>query len=330
VSAWSLGWTAASVARAGSDVRLVLMAPPTGHFPRAGDEVVVAGTFGEPQFAARHVLRVLPSHDGLLVQVAGPDGKALDRAVPPRRIAGVVRLDVPYVGGLLRRTAPWIFFALPAIPFVIGIAQVLTARSRAAGPAVRTEESQRGEARHTVLVSVTCLVAAVLVGAAAAGVRPQVVRTGSMTPHLPVGTIVLLSHTSGRVAAPGDVVAFRDPLGSGKTLLHRVVDRRTGEHGVELVTEGDAGSLPDPLPVSQADVVGRPLVALPRLAVAGRAIMDDRGVLLLSSVPLALWVVLASQSRRRHRWKPKHAAPRQSHLLARLVRPRVVPRHARA
>jgi signal peptidase len=265
-----------------------------------------------------------------LVAALNWTGEALDRAVPPRRIAGVVRLDVPYVGTLLRRTAPWIFFALPAIPFAIGVAQVVTARSRASGPTVRSTESQRGEARHTVLVSVTCLVAAVLVGAAAAGVRPRVVRTGSMTPHLPVGTIVLLRDAGARVATPGDVIAFRDPLGSGKTLLHRVVDRRIGEHGVELVTEGDAGSLPDPLPVSQADVVGRPLVALPRLAPAGREITGDRGVLLLSSVPLALWLVLASQSRRRHVWKPKHAAPSGARVLARLVRPRVVPRHARA
>lgn len=126
------------------------------------------------------------------------------------------------------------------------------------------------ELRRTALRAVSWALA--LFGAAclaltaygiAAGARPLVVKTGSMRPQLPVGTVVIARPAAATSVRVGEVVAVR--RSDGKRIMHRVESvRAAGGDAVTLVVKGDRNRTADPpLTVSRVE---RPLLAVPWLA----------------------------------------------------------------
>jgi signal peptidase len=94
------------------------------------------------------------------------------------------------------------------------------------------------------------------------GARPLVVRTGSMRPGLPVGTIVLVRPLPASRAAVGEVVAI--VRADGRRILHRVVRARpAGGGAVTLTLRGDRNRVADP-PVT-VERIERPLLAIPAI-----------------------------------------------------------------
>lgn len=81
------------------------------------------------------------------------------------------------------------------------------------------------------------------------GYRLYAVRTGSMTPTYPTGSLVLDRPTSPDRLAPGRVITFR--VGS-ELVTHRLV--ATGAHGLQ--TQGDANRTADPWRLPARSVVG--------------------------------------------------------------------------
>lgn len=106
-----------------------------------------------------------------------------------------------------------------------------------------------------------CVVAAVLaLGAVATGAslwasghRMYAVASGSMTPALGVGELVLTVPPTSTSVRTGDVITYPAPAGGryGYT-THRV----TGVDGTVLTTRGDANEKPDPSTVELTEVVG--------------------------------------------------------------------------
>lgn len=105
--------------------------------------------------------------------------------------------------------------------------------------------------RRVVSAAVLALLLAAGVAAAVCwqqGLRPYVIRTGSMTPTYPVGAVVL-DDTSGPPARAGDVITFRTRSGP---VTHRLVARTaTG-----WSTKGDANRDADPWTVPPRHVIG--------------------------------------------------------------------------
>jgi len=122
--------------------------------------------------------------------------------------------------------------------------------------------------------------AAALLGAAclaltgwalANGARPLVIRTGSMAPALPVGTVVVVRAEPASRAIVGDVVAV--VRSDGRRIMHRVVAvRPAGGGSTTLVLRGDRNRADDP-PVT-VRTVERPLLTIPA---AGRPLTWLRG-----------------------------------------------------
>jgi len=92
---------------------------------------------------------------------------------------------------------------------------------------------------------------------------PLVVKTGSMRPRLPVGTVVIARPAPAASVRVGEVVAVR--RADGRRILHRVVSvAAAGGGAVTLVVKGDRNRTADPpLTVSRIE---RPLVTVPWLA----------------------------------------------------------------
>jgi signal peptidase len=102
-------------------------------------------------------------------------------------------------------------------------------------------------------ISVLAIAAACL---SAIGMRPLVVRSGSMRPALQVGDVVLVEDIEAADLRPGDIATLVRP-DTGDTLTHRVVavDRQAG--GIAITTRGDANPDDEITTVAVDEQVGR-------------------------------------------------------------------------
>ena len=121
-------------------------------------------------------------------------------------------------------------------------------------------------ARRLLSVAFAVLAIAVLgVGlgarlAPAAGYELFSIRSGSMEPALPVGSLAVVA-TGATNLAQGQAVAFRLP--SGVVVTHRIVEVVDTDTGTYLRTRGDANEDPDPSLVPATAVIGPVQVSLP-------------------------------------------------------------------
>ena len=124
---------------------------------------------------------------------------------------------------------------------------------RAPGPAANPARRRRG---RTALAEVALTLGAVLglavtgitVAAAQTGLRPLVVRSGSMEPTISTGSMVLVRRIPAAEIRPGDIVAVERP--DHTRVTHRVLEiERLGETA-ELTMKGDANEDPDAVPVT--------------------------------------------------------------------------------
>ncbi len=156
------------------------------------------------------------------------------------------------------------------------------------------------------VVGALCLVATLV--AAALGGSVLVVRTGSMQPHLPVGSVLLVRPVAVGAVRTGDVVGARRP--DGRILVHRVVrlEPAGGRGARTLVTRGDANPVADE-PLVTTTVL-RPVVSVAS-AWPGRVVSVLRarwaqfwlGVL-AGAVAVRLWTAVPSGRPRVRRRAP--------------------------
>ena len=182
-----------------------------------------------------------------------------------------------------------------------------------AEPAPRTtyvwSGPRRGLRHHLGLAAVTALaVRGVLTGLAgvaqvALDVRPLVVRSGSMAPALPVGSLALARPAPVEEIERGDVISV--VRGDGTRVTHRVVGVEGSGALRRLITQGDANSRPDTEPVTASEV-DRVVLTLPTV---GR-VLQLRGSTAVHLVAAALvgaalcWSFGPPTARRIGRWVP--------------------------
>lgn len=140
-----------------------------------------------------------------------------------------------------------------------------------------------------------------------AGWKLEVIRSESMEPTVPQGSLAVVLPLAASQIEADDVIAFRDPSDHRRRLLHRVVqilDRRESGTGVFFKTQGDANKAPDPLYVSSDDVFGRMRWHVPKLGTILWNLRPPFGFAALVALPAAL---LAAG---RLLWKrPMHTGP---------------------
>lgn len=90
------------------------------------------------------------------------------------------------------------------------------------------------------------------------GVQPYAIVSGSMTPALPVGSVVYAESIDGSQLREGDVAAF---WRNDDVIVHRVLT--IDEDSQELVTKGDANAEADMHSVPFRNVLGRVVFSLP-------------------------------------------------------------------
>lgn len=123
-----------------------------------------------------------------------------------------------------------------------------------------------GELALTLGALLGLAITALTVLAAQTGLRPLVVRSGSMEPTIATGSMVLVERIPADQIRVGDIVAVERP--DHTRVTHRVVALERRGETVELTMKGDANEDPDavPVPVHHADRLVRQVPHIGRFA----------------------------------------------------------------
>ena len=99
---------------------------------------------------------------------------------------------------------------------------------------------------------VRAAIAVVLLGLLTLAIGPRLypfqtfyVRTGSMSPAIPVGALVVATRASADDLNPGDVIVFQRPDRPGMMVVHRIDAVEQRASGPVFITRGDANASPD-------------------------------------------------------------------------------------
>jgi len=126
----------------------------------------------------------------------------------------------------------------------------------------------------------------------AVGGTAYTVLTGSMQPHLPPGTFIVVQPSPSANIRIGDVVTYQLRSGQPEVVTHRVVQRTidatTGE--VTFITQGDANNAPDALPVREVQLRGKVWYAVPYIGWINNVLTGESRAWL---VPLVAGLLLA-------------------------------------
>lgn len=117
------------------------------------------------------------------------------------------------------------------------------------------------------------------------GLQALAVRSGSMAPHLPTGSLIVMSHHDRAEVHVGDVVTFRQPGSPDRLVTHRVASIETVGAVPYLRTKGDANGVADAWHVPITAVEGHVVATLPLL---GYAMVLLHSPLVIAGLLLAL------------------------------------------
>lgn len=155
---------------------------------------------------------------------------------------------------------------------------------------------------ETVLLVVVGLVVALLlvidIGPRFLPYQALVVRSGSMSPTIPTGSLVFYKKVQASQLKVGAVIVFNEPGTANTKITHRIYAIHTGAAGPYFVTKGDANGIPDPWRVPatgtgwtvawhvpsvgyaltwlQGGTVRIVLIIVPAVVLAGLAVNDAR------------------------------------------------------
>ena len=142
------------------------------------------------------------------------------------------------------------------------------------------------------------------------GIIPMIVLTDSMYPQIQSGDLIVCRTREADKIREGDVIAFFDPAGNGRSVVtHRVRKITKDENGnLAWVTKGDANNTED-----QALVPAENLVGIYRHRVAGLGsvamfLQTTQGMILCVICPILLLVVSDTICRRRNERSEKKEA----------------------
>jgi signal peptidase I len=165
----------------------------------------------------------------------------------------------------------------------------------AAAPASPEHRSWRGLAVKVLSPLVLAVISVIVIGLLAITVGPRVlpyqalvVRSGSMSPTIPTGSVVFYHQVAADQVKVGQVIVFNRPGEASERVTHRVFKIASGPSGRYFVTKGDANGAPDDWRVP---AVGKGWVASFHVPFVGYVLADLQSTtarLLLLLIPALL------------------------------------------
>ena len=145
------------------------------------------------------------------------------------------------------------------------------------------------------LLAIACLAFGALVAGALTGFRVLTIQSGSMTPALRTGDLVVSRSRPVALIHPGDIVTFEHPT-LRAMVTHRVVETTRDGDTIEVTTKGDANTVTEAWHVPANARIGRTVLRIPGVAPPTRTMIIRLGSV---SAIVALGGYLGFQSLRR-------------------------------
>ena len=162
----------------------------------------------------------------------------------------------------------WLFdgFIGLVIPVVgISVVQTLYATPEEFEEAEPEEEESKGLSIASVagwVAAAGVSVGVVLFSVGAFGIRPGVVLTGSMSPAIEAGDIVITREIPPHTIQVGDIIQYQQ---GAIAIWHRVIELRDDGGRRSFIMKGDANNAPDPNPILTHQILGRVVFVVPKL-----------------------------------------------------------------
>ena len=121
------------------------------------------------------------------------------------------------------------------------------------------------------------------------GYRLFVVKSGSMEPTIPTGSLILSQPQPSY--GVGDVVTYGSLIRKDSTITHRIVDVKTLGEAQYFVTKGDANPVADDQPIPPSGILGKHQATIPLLGYPIGFASEPLGAVVLIIVPatIVLW-----------------------------------------
>ena len=154
-----------------------------------------------------------------------------------------------------------------------------------AAPARRSGAARLADLALTLAAVLGLVVLGITVTAHATGLRPLVVKSGSMEPTIPTGGMILVRTVPASSIEVGDVVAVERP--DRTRVTHRVVEVEQQGDTASLTLKGDANEDVDPLPVVVAEA-GELVLSVPSIGRVSAFFASAKGGFVLGSLCTAV------------------------------------------
>lgn len=92
-------------------------------------------------------------------------------------------------------------------------------------------------------------------------IEVKIVKSGSMEPTIMTGSIVVVKPSASY--AVNDVITFGEDTKRQIPTTHRIIATNGDFKSISYTTKGDANEEQDPAPVSQSDIIGKVVLAVP-------------------------------------------------------------------
>jgi signal peptidase len=108
---------------------------------------------------------------------------------------------------------------------------------------------------------------------------------GSMTPTIPIGSVVAVKSLEASAIKVGDIINFRTGTEGDNVVTHRVVEVSNDSGALSFRTAGDSNAKPDGSAVLAENVVGKVWFHVPFLGYLSSFVTTRLGFILLILVP---------------------------------------------
>jgi signal peptidase len=119
--------------------------------------------------------------------------------------------------------------------------------------------------------AIAAFVLAIMLAAAAPlalGDRSFVVRSGSMTPTIDTGDVVVVKPVAASTARVGEIITFKDPVDESRLLSHRVRSIEQQGNRLAFTTQGDANTGQEHWKIEPTGRIGEVVYRVPKLGFA--------------------------------------------------------------
>ena len=114
------------------------------------------------------------------------------------------------------------------------------------------------------------------------------IRTGSMSPVMEPGDLLISRDVDPRTVRRGDVITFRVPSADNTLVTHRVT--KVDKEGNTFTTKGDANDTVDPFTTKSKDVLGSRWFSIPKVGRIMVFLSTGLGTALLIGIPAAIYL----------------------------------------